>query len=215
MTDTRDPVAPVEGFYAMLRNGMVARPVLDDWPENPPYFDAFHEIYWERDGRAQPATKSDLDVRSAPLYDIIATISPEAMNEAVALSQQPSQEELSKGRVVSRFEWSDSDDLIKLASAVLDHADQHCRWFDISTAPNEEGLSFLVSIEIRNPSTIWREVHVVHLNEDGEIHTDCHQGWSLGDYTHWRPLPPPPSNPPLPAVFVELGQALERLKEGR
>jgi len=102
--------------------------------------------------------------------------------------------------------------LIPLADAVLDHADQHCRWFDISTAPKDEGLSFLASIEIRNPSTIWREVHVVHLNEDGEIHTDCHQGWSLGDYTHWAPLPPPPSNPPLPEVFTELGQALEKLK---
>jgi hypothetical protein len=214
MTDTRDPVAPVEGFYAMLRNGMVARPVLDDWPENPPYFDAFHEIYWERDGRAQPATKSDLDVRSAPLYDIIATISPEAMNEAVALSQQPSQEELSKGRVVSRFEWSDSDDLIKLASAVLDHADQHCRWFDISTAPKEIGVEFLASIEIGNSVSAWKETHILCLDEDG-INSDHHQGWELDDYSYWAPLPPPPSNPPLPAVFVELGQALERLKEGR
>ncbi len=102
--------------------------------------------------------------------------------------------------------------LVPLADAACDYADSHCRWFDISTAPDEEGLSFLASIEIRNPSTIWREVHVVHLNEDGEIHTDCHQGWSLSDYTHWRPLPPPPSNPPLPAVFVELGQALEKIK---
>jgi hypothetical protein len=31
-------------------------------------------------------------------------------------------------------------------------------------------------------------------------------------YTHWRETAPPPSNPPLPAVFVELGAALERLK---
>jgi len=105
--------------------------------------------------------------------------------------------------------------LVPLADAVLDHADSHCRWFDISTAPDEEGLSFLASIEIRNPSTIWREVHVIHLNEDGEIHTDCHQGWALNDYTHWAPLPPPPSNPPLPAVFTQLGQALEKIKEGR
>ena len=77
------PVAPVEGHYALLRNGMVARPVLDDWPENPPYFDTYLEIYWYRDGTAQPATKADLDVRSAPLYDIIATISPADM-QAVA-----------------------------------------------------------------------------------------------------------------------------------
>ena len=78
-----NPVAPKEGHYALLRNGMVARPVLDDWPENPPYFDAYLEIYWYRDGTAQPATSADLDVRSAPLYDIIATISPADM-QAVA-----------------------------------------------------------------------------------------------------------------------------------
>jgi hypothetical protein len=111
-----------------------------------------------------------------------------------------------------RYALADLLALLPLADAACDYADQHCRWFDISTAPDEEGLSFLVSIEIRNPSTIWREVHVVHLNEDGEIHTDCHQGWSLGDYTHWAPLPPLPLNPPSPAVFVELGAALERLK---
>ena len=89
MTNDKPPVAPIERHYAMLRNGMIARPVLDDWPENPPYFDAFHEIYWERDGRAQPATKSDLDVRSAPLYDIIATISPETMMVAAGLVDLP------------------------------------------------------------------------------------------------------------------------------
>lgn len=42
--------------------------------------------------------------------------------------------------------------------------------------------------------------------------------WDMGilididDYTHWRPLPPPPTTPPLPAVFTELGAALEKIK---
>jgi len=102
--------------------------------------------------------------------------------------------------------------LVPLADAVLDHADAHCRWFDISTAPKDEGVAFLVSTEVRNSNAVWQEVHVVHLDEDGEIHTDCHQGWSLNDYTHWAPLPPPPSNPPLPEVFTQLGQALEKIK---
>jgi hypothetical protein len=201
--DTRPPVAPKEGFYAMLRNGQVAGPITKD--PRASWFEAVMSsdvIEFYRDGRGGRFDKYDSQ------YDIIATISPDVMAVAfdlpekfVVAKQMGVYAELERLRA-----------LIPLADAVLDHADSHCRWFDISTAPDEEGLSFLASIEIRNPSTLWREVHVVHLNEDGEIHTDCHQGWSLGDYTHWRPLPPPPSNPPLPAVFVELGQALERLK---
>jgi hypothetical protein len=31
-------------------------------------------------------------------------------------------------------------------------------------------------------------------------------------FTHWREPFPPPSNPPLPEVFVELGAALEKIK---
>ncbi len=81
MTDT---VAPKEGHYALLRNGVVARPVLEDWPENPPYFDPYVKIYWYQNGTAQPETKSDLDVRLAPLCDIIATISPADMKAAAS-----------------------------------------------------------------------------------------------------------------------------------
>ena len=86
--------------------------------------------------------------------------------------------------------------LVPLADAVLDHADQHCRAFPIATCKTPTN------------NLIW----------------DCEEEeWVKGRvyflaqperYTHWRPLPPPPSNPPLPAVFVELGQALEIIKSG-
>lgn len=107
---------------------------------------------------------------------------------------------------------SDLADLIAACDAALDWADANARWFDISTAPDEEGVSFLVTTEVRSHLRSWIETHVVHLNEDGEIHPDCHQGWSLRDYTHWRPLPPPPSNPPLPAPLEALGAVLRKVK---
>ena len=96
--------------------------------------------------------------------------------------------------------WKHRDslaELIALADAVLDHADAHCRAFPIETCKTP------------TYNLIW----------------DCEEEeWVKGRvyflarperYSHWTPLPPPPSNPPLPAVFTELGAALERLKEGR
>lgn len=104
--------------------------------------------------------------------------------------------------------------LIPLADAACDYADANCRWFDISTAPKEVGTAFLASIQIGNGTYAWTEIHVICLDEDG-IDSEHHRGWDLDDYTHWAPLPPPPSTDPLPAVFVELGQALEKIKEQR
>ena len=108
-----------------------------------------------------------------------------------------------------------SDELIKslilAADEALNYADSHCRWFDISTAPKEIGVEFLASIEIGNSVSAWKETHILCLDEDG-INSDHHQGWELDDYSYWAPLPPPPSNPPLPDVFTQLGQALEKIK---
>lgn len=205
--DTRPPVAPVEGHYAMLRNGMIARPIIDDhaWLRQglKQNVDPYLELVWFDDGRCHPSSGLE---EFTDEYDIIATISPHVM---VLVAEKSTY-----GAILFdlRNRLARLEALIPLADAACDYADQNCRWFDISTAPKDEGVSFLVSIEIRNPSTIWREVHVVHLNEGGDIHTDCHQGWALNDYTHWAPLPPPPANPPLPAVFADLGAALEKIK---
>ena len=87
------------------------------------------------------------------------------------------------------------EDLIAKADAACDYADAHCRAFPIATAPRGQVIH------------IWDTVmNGWDLNILGE-HSEMDSDW-----THWRPLPPPPSNPPLPAVFVELGAALERLK---
>jgi len=94
------------------------------------------------------------------------------------------------------------DDLIPLADAVLDHADKHCRAFPIETFPNLSPKSKIVDVW-DNEAKRW-----VTMNLRSKSQLD-------DDYTHWRETAPPPSNPPLPAVFTELGAALERLKEGR
>jgi hypothetical protein len=103
--------------------------------------------------------------------------------------------------------------LVPLADAACDYADQHCRAFPIATAPRDGatievwndvvGRWFKVKFETRRQC--WVNIMV---SFDNDMHDD-------GAITHWRPLSPPPSNPPLPAVFVELGQALEKIKEGR
>ena len=87
--------------------------------------------------------------------------------------------------------------LLPLADAVLDHADQNCRAFPIATAPTT-GEWFLVW---DNGMGEW------FVHQPKPFDTPPNER-----YTHWRPLPPPPSNPPLPAVFTELGQALEKIK---
>ena len=87
--------------------------------------------------------------------------------------------------------------LVPLANAVLDHADSHCRAFPIATAPTT-GEWFLVW---DNGMGEW----FIHQPKPFDMPPNER-------YTHWRPLPPPPSNPPLPEVFVDLGAALEKIK---
>ena len=86
-------------------------------------------------------------------------------------------------------------ELISLADAVCDYGDSHCRAFPIATAPNNRDVFFWDSLLKE-----WQEFTMLDLS------------LLPASYTHWREPLPPPSNPPLPAVFTELGAALERLK---
>jgi hypothetical protein len=181
MTNDKPPVAPVEGHYAMLRNGEISL-------NHIPYFRKNSPCAWEcpTSGAKWLADGKSYNGRH---LDIIATISPDVM----ALVAEKS----TYGAIVFglRDRLARLEALIPLADAVLDHADAHCRAFPIATAPRDEW--FLAWDDIEGD---WDEI-----TRDGLIHP-------MRNYTHWRPLPPPPSNPPLPAVFVELGAALEKIK---
>jgi hypothetical protein len=95
-----------------------------------------------------------------------------------------------------------SDELIKslisAADEALNYADSHCRAFPIATAPTDREVLFW-----SGRSKEWQEFEM-------RVIADL-----PASYTHWREPFPPPTNPPLPAVFVELGLALEKIKEGR
>jgi hypothetical protein len=103
--------------------------------------------------------------------------------------------------------------LVPLADAVLDHADSHCRWFDISTAP-KDGTEFYAAKHGEYPITVYYQTPFANIPdriwmcdaEGGAFHKNA--------FDVWKPIDAP-SNPPLPAVFVDLGQALEKIKEGR
>jgi hypothetical protein len=87
------------------------------------------------------------------------------------------------------------ENLVKLADAACDYADQHCRACPIATAPLNRW------VQVWNSNTnVWMTACLV-----GDFVMDsC--------YTHWGECLPLPSTPPLPAVFTELGQALEKIK---
>ena len=206
--DTRPPVAPVEGFYAMLRNGYVLGPVSRD---DKKFF--LGPYQWHPSG-------SDWDGETK--FDIIATISPEAM----ALVADPRLFELiaKADKVATSCEGlcDKTENLVKLADAARDYADKHCRWFDISTAPwlqDKDG-----EYDYRSPDSGEGVGHVyktdLYDEEEGVFLPDVHVGdvfYKRIDHVivrplYWRPPSPPPSTPPLPAVFVELGAALEKIK---
>jgi hypothetical protein len=98
---------------------------------------------------------------------------------------------------------------IKLADAACDYADKHCRWFDISTAP-KDGTKILVTGPDTNGG-VYMDVCAWPENWTGKWPV-AYMAYAAGEPTHWMPAPPPPTNPPLPAVFTELGQALEKIK---
>jgi len=84
--------------------------------------------------------------------------------------------------------------LIPLADAACDYADQNCRAFPIATAPDNRDVFFWDSLLKE-----WQEFTMLDLS------------LLPSSYTHWREPLPPPTNPPLPAVFTELGAALEKI----
>ena len=71
------PVAPVEGHYARLRNGMVVGPLAKEWPQDEltSFSIAWEHLEWKQDGTGHGML---------PAWDIIATISPADMQAAAS-----------------------------------------------------------------------------------------------------------------------------------
>lgn len=90
-------------------------------------------------------------------------------------------------------------DLIAACDSALDWADANARWFDISTAPKDVTL-----VMFHDPS---RTIPLIGRADDYWA-----GAYWLADVTHWRPHPPPPSNPPLPGPLEALGAVLRRVK---
>lgn len=87
MTDNRPTVPPIENHYALLRNSMIARPQMSEWPEPFYYHDPFLEIKWEEDGRCNPETDEPKLRESFREYDVVATFTREQLGFALSLSQ--------------------------------------------------------------------------------------------------------------------------------
>lgn len=182
----------------MLRNGRIIGPLQE--PVSDYYFDS--NMVWSANG----LFPLDRD------HDIIATISAATMNLASCQTAQ----DISDGAKDVCQQFFDllslaqaHQALIPLADAVLDHADANCRAFPIATAPRDEILVW--DQDMREwYKAIWSETDNRFMIS---YHPDSYS--KKVNLTHWAYIPPPPSNPPLPAVFVELGAALEQLKEGK
>lgn len=99
----------------------------------------------------------------------------------------------------SRWIGRDVYELIRACDEALNWADANARWFDISTAPND-GTLVMFHVPSRTNPLIGRA-------------DDYWAGaYWLADVTHWAPLPPPPSNPPLPEPIEALGAVLRKIK---
>lgn len=107
--------------------------------------------------------------------------------------------------------------LMPLADAACDYADQHCRWFNISTAPKVDRvfvsggflkteIDGLTGDKIIEPTMVYGSNTYDFMICDTEVYDPY-----VHKPTKWRPVDAP-SNPPLPDVFVQLGQALEKIK---
>ena len=84
---------------------------------------------------------------------------------------------------------TEAADLIEAQSAEIDRL---TKWKPIETAPDDDW--FLAAIEVRHKSGgRWWEYHVIWLDDEtNDVHTDCEQGWSISDYSHWVALPNAP-----------------------
>ena len=91
-------------------------------------------------------------------------------------------------------------------------------WRPIEEAPPPIGEPFLAALEVRNNKTgysFW-ERHVIWIDDEtGNIASECEAGWTLvDDYTHWQPLPEPPTSTKPYDYYADLGRDASTEGEG-
>ena len=95
--------------------------------------------------------------------------------------------------------------LIAACDAALDWADANARAFPIETAPKDEKI------------LLWNDLFNTWVGawwSEGDEHPKLTSMLDINvEFSKfWRPEPPPPSNPPLPAPLEALGAVLRRVK---
>jgi hypothetical protein len=135
--DTRPSVRPVVGHHAKLRNGIFVPNIRIDPPDTRYWSEAFVTVCtWDESGKSSEWSA----------YDVIATISPEAMALAADGSFDRLIQKADKMATASKnlAEYANSlHELVPLADAACDYADQNCRAFPIATAPRD-GTAIMV-----------------------------------------------------------------------
>lgn len=89
--------------------------------------------------------------------------------------------------------WT-AGDLADALLAAFDEAGVQClRWELMDSAPLDESILAACKVRDNETSQSWWEMHSVCVHsETGEITSETDAGWSIDDYSHFMPLPPPP-----------------------
>jgi hypothetical protein len=191
--DTRPCVPPVEGHFAMLRNGSIVR---------PSDIVASGIVQWNLDG-------SWSDCECHPL-DIVSTISPEAM----AFAADPHLFEMiaSADKMATACDavCDKAENLMIKAQAVLDYAEANLRARTIEAPPRDRRF-FLALVKDDEERYAGRTFVSRMLGVD-DIALFPGWGSSTKNLSKWAPLIPPSDE--LPAPFKELGESLGKLGKG-
>lgn len=82
----RPPVAPIEGYFAFLRNGLVARISCSEFPQRHAFYNAYMDLEWNDDGTAKD-THDELGMKYVSDYDIIALATHDQILQVFGIRQ--------------------------------------------------------------------------------------------------------------------------------
>jgi hypothetical protein len=174
MTDTRPPVAPVEGLVEEMSS-------------------LLHATFLNNLLRHTDVPHENRMLIQSQMNDFAAQLAQPFIERIEDLEASLGQCSQDNG------DWTYENQLLKakvaelasLADAACDYADSHCRAFPIATAPKSSVALFYGFGWVKEDYT-----------DDNGV------PWHYKDATHWSSIP----KRELPAVFTDLGAALEKIK---